>query len=124
MASAEQVKQEIIDWANSDSVKDVFENAGWSESNYFADACRYLHEYLDTDETDADSGVTIPSGHCLRVKETHEGSALVVVFSVEAPGKEKQFFRFTGKLTSYEIYWNNSELREVFPKTVSVTNFD
>lgn len=123
MASAQQVKEEIIDWANSNGVKEVFELAGWSKSEYFADACRYLYEYLDTEDTDADSGVTIPSGHCLRVKETHEGSALVVVFSVEATGKEKQFFRFTGKLNSYETYWNNSELREVFPKTTLVTNF-
>lgn len=124
MATAEQVKQEIIDWANSDEVKNVFSVAGWSESVYFADACRYLYEYIDTDDADADSGITIPAGHCLRVKETHEGSTLVVVFSVEAPGKEQQFFRFTGKLNSYETYWNNSELREVFPKTVSSVEFN
>lgn len=123
MTTAEQVQQEIIDWANSDSVQDVFASAGWSRVQSFSDACRYFHEYLDTNETDADSGVSIPSGHCLRVEESEEGSKLVTVFSIEAPAAEKKFYRFSGRLTRDETYWDGATIREVFPKVVTTTKF-
>lgn len=119
MASVEQVKQEIIDWANSDEVKDVFKSAGWSESKTFNDACPYLYEYLDASEFDGASGVVLPSGECRKVEEIEDGIKFAVVFSLNDVSGEKSFYRFTGRSNSYETSWERSILSQVFPKTIT-----
>lgn len=123
MTSVEQVKQEIIDWANSDEVKDVFNSAGWSESKTFPDACPYLYEYLDASDINADSGVVLPSGNCRKVELTEDGLKFAVVFSVENGSNEKSFYRFTGRSNSYETSWERSILTQVFPKVITKTIF-
>lgn len=123
MTSVEQIKQEIIDWANSDEVQDVFKSAGWSESKTFPDACPYLYEYLDASEINEDSGVVLPSGECRKAAETEYGLKFAVIFSVENDSEEKSFYRFTGRSNSYETSWERSILSQVFPKTVTKTIF-
>lgn len=123
MTSVEQLKQEVINWANSDEVKDVFKNAGWSESKTFPDACAYLYEYLDASEFDGASGISLPSGECHKVEETEDGLNFAVVFSVTNGSEEKSFYRFTGRSNSYETSWERSILTQVFPKTITKTIF-
>lgn len=123
MTSVEQLNQEVINWANSNEVKDVFKNAGWSESKTFPDACAYLYEYLDASEFDGASGIVLPSGECRKVEETEDGLKFAVVFSVTNDSEEKSFYRFTGRSNSYETSWERSILTQVFPKTLTKTIF-
>jgi hypothetical protein len=123
MSTVEQIKQEIIDWANSDDVKAVFQHAGWSESKSFPDACPYLYEYLDAVGPNEDSGVVIPSGSCQKAGEIKNGVKFEIVFSVDNGTDEKKFYRFNGRSNTYETSWERAQLVQVFIKTITTQVF-
>jgi hypothetical protein len=118
MATVEQIKQEILDYFNSEVRKHNEKPAEeryhyeMEEAEDFDQAFGGIDDVGVYDELSYEDGVELPSGRAKSVKKWGDGDyGVTLVFSVG-----EQFFKITGSYSSWDGHDWYGKLVEVFPK--------
>lgn len=120
--SKKQIMQEIIEWSNSDEVKN--ELYDWSENLTFEDACEAFYEYLQVDDGDPSKGIHLPSGVCYHEDEVDDREDYHIVFSITKEGAEKKFYKISAFYSSWDgLSWEEAKMTRVYPEIVTVTKY-